>query len=190
VVASVLYTSCSTLPVKTQREDPPALSPEGAKTEAEKAALINWLASYAVKEQQSSGVPASITIAQAILETGWMRAETPVRRKMVLEAKNLFGIKGVGPAGSVEIPTTEYEGRRKYTITDKFRAYHTYAESFEDHSHLLTTSSYYTGALKFRNDPHKYIEEVAKNYATDPEYATEVWSIVTRYNLTRFDKNE
>lgn len=184
----LLCASCADLRPRPS-DTPPKLSPQGAATENEKAALIKWLSEYAAREQARSGVPASITIAQAILETGWLNTETPIRRKMVLEAKNLFGIKGVGPAGSVEIPTTEYEGGRPYTITAKFRAYHSYSESFEDHSRLLTTSAYYSAALKFRNDPRKYIQEVAKNYATDPDYAEEVWSIVERYNLTRFDKN-
>ena len=178
--------SCANLP-SAPSDAPPRLSPQGAATESEKAALIRWLSAYAVREQSRSGIPASITIAQAILETGWLRAETPVRRRMVLEAKNLFGIKGEGPAGFVEIPTTEYEHGRTITVIAKFRAYHNYSESFEDHSRLLTTSPYYSGALKYRNDPRKYIREVARNYATDPAYAEEVWSIVRRYNLRRFD---
>jgi len=186
-VAGFLCVTCAITP-KGNSDKPPALSPEGAASESEKAALIEWLASYAVREQQRSGVPASITIAQAILETGWLRRETPVRRRMVLEAKNLFGIKGEGPAGSVEIPTQEHENGQVITIVANFRAYHSYAESFQDHSNLLTTSDYYAYAMKYRDDPRRYIREVAKNYATDPDYADEVWSIVERYNLTRFDK--
>lgn len=186
-VAGFLCVTCA-ITSKGLSENPPALGPSGADNDAERIALINWLASYAVREQQRSGVPASITIAQAILETGWLNQETPVRRRMVLEAKNLFGIKGEGPAGSVEIPTQEHENGQVITIVANFRAYHSYAESFKDHSDLLTTSDYYAYALKYRNDPRRYIQEVAKNYATDPGYADEVWSIVQRYNLTRFDK--
>jgi flagellum-specific peptidoglycan hydrolase FlgJ len=181
--------SCAGTPA-TDPDVPPKLSPEGAANDTERAALIQWLSAYAVREQERTGVPASITIAQAILETGWLRAETPVRRRMVLEAKNLFGIKGAGPAGSVEIPTNEYESGHWITINAKFRAYHSYSESFADHSNLLTTSAYYSGAMKYRKDPHKYIREVAKNYATDPNYAEDVWSIVRRYNLQRYDRGD
>ncbi|RKY23212.1 MAG: hypothetical protein DRP79_09575 [Planctomycetota bacterium] len=170
-------------------DSPPALGPGGARTKEEKTALIEWLGFHAVRERQNSGIPASITIAQAILETGWLRADTPARRKMICEGRNLFGIKGTGTAGYVEIPTHEYINGRMVSVTAKFRAYHTFGESFEDHSRLLTTSRYYTGALNYRDDPRRYIGEVAKKYATDPNYADKVWSIVTRYNLTRFDKH-
>ena len=169
--------------------------------ENERNALIEWLALHATREQnrplpqsdgepdsEKSGIPASITIAQAILETGWLRTNTPSSRKMIYAAKNLFGIKGVGPAGCVEIPTYEYIDGKTVPVKAKFRAYHSYAESFEDHTNLLTNSHYYADALKYRDDPQRYIREVAKNYATDPHYADKIWSIVTRYNLTRFDK--
>jgi flagellum-specific peptidoglycan hydrolase FlgJ len=166
----------------------PLLSAEGAKTESEKNDLIEWLGACAVHEQEISGIPASITIAQTILETGWLKTDAPQRILMIKEAKNLFGIKGVGPAGSVEISTTEYVDGKPVSELAKFRAYRSYTESFEDHTRILTTSDYYTGALQFRSDPRRYIEEVAKNYATDPQYAAKIWDIVTRYNLTRFDR--
>ncbi len=153
--------------------------------ENERNALIEWLALHATREKKC---PASITIAQAILETGWLRTDTPSSRKMIYVAKNLFGIKGVGPAGYVEILTHEHIDGRTVPVRAKFRAYRSYAESFEDHSNLLTTSRYYADALKYRHNPQRYIREVAKCYATDPHYADKIWSIVTRYNLTRFDK--
>lgn len=174
-------------PVVSHSDSPPSFRPEGAKTPEEKDALIDWLAYHAVREQRQSGIPASITIAQAILETGWLKADTPTRRRMVHEAKNLFGIKGEGPAGSVEIETREYENGKVVTIMAKFRAYESYRQSFEDHTKLLMTSRYYRDALPHRGNPRRYIEEVAKNYATDPAYTDKVWAIVTRFNLTRFD---
>lgn len=171
-------------------DPPPALGPGGAQTSEEQAALIEWLAYHASREQMKSGIPASVTIAQAILETGWLRANTPTRRRMLYRAKNLFGIKGAGPAGHVEIETHEYVGGRPVRVTAKFRAYDTYRESFEDRTRLLMTSRYYSGALKYLDNPRLYIREVAKKYATDPAYAEKVWSIVKRYDLTRFDSPE
>lgn len=183
-------------PLSPEYENPPFPGPQGAKMENERNALIEWLALHATREQnrplpqdfEKYGIPASVTIAQAILETGWLRTNTPSSRKMIYAAKNLFGIKGVGPAGHVEIPTYEHIDGRTVLVKAKFRAYHSYAESFEDHTKLLTNSRYYADALKYRGDPQRYIREVAKNYATDPNYADKIWSIVTRYNLTRFDR--
>ena len=168
---------------------PTVIENTGTRKMKEREEIIQWLADYAVYEQEYSDIPASITIAQAILETGWLRTDTPTRQRMIYDAKNLFGIKGTGTAGYVEIPTHEYINGRMVSVTAKFRAYHTFGESFEDHSRLLTTSRYYTGALNYRDDPRRYIGEVAKKYATDPNYADKVWSIVTRYDLTRFDKH-
>lgn len=171
-----------------QRQDYPPAGREGADTAAEREALIQWLAPYAVREREKSGVPASITIAQAILETGWFATDTRASYKMLIEAKNLFGMKGTGPAGYVFVPTQEYEKGKWVTIDAKFRAYHDYGESFADHTRLLTTSAYYAEAMKHTNDPRRFIREVGKNYATDPAYADEVWAIVLQYDLRRFDK--
>ena len=184
---AVLAVSCTGVPETPCYGPPPVPYPQGVKTLQERNRLIDWLSKFAIREQESSRIPASITIAQAILETGWLRMNTPERRRMILDAKNLFGIKGTGPAGSVEIMTREHINGKMVSVRAKFRAYHSYAESFEDHTRLLTKSRYYRGALKYVGDPRRFIREVARHYATDPDYADKIWSIVTRYNLTRFD---
>ena len=60
-----------------------------------------------MEAQRKYGVPAAVTIAQAIVESGW-GGSTPAAQD-----HNLFGIKGTGPAGGALYPTTEYvNGRR------------------------------------------------------------------------------
>ena len=167
---------------------PAVIQKTGTREMQEREEIIQWLAEYAVREQDYSDIPASITIAQAILETGWLKTEEPHQRRMIYDAKNLFGIKGKGTAGSVEIPTRELEDGKWVQIMARFRAYNSYRESFADHTRLLLTSHYYRNALPYRSDPHRYIVEVAKKYATDPHYAEKVWNLVENYNLTRFDK--
>jgi hypothetical protein len=66
-----------------------------------KKEFIEFVGENARRAKAATGVPASVTVAQAILETGW-------GKHTIGEAKNLFGIKGRGPAGSVRAPTREY----------------------------------------------------------------------------------
>lgn len=67
--------------------------------------FIARLAPVAVQDMRKYGVPASLTLAQAILESNWGTSG------LTQKANNLFGIKGTGPAGSVTMQTTEYQGR-------------------------------------------------------------------------------
>ena len=62
-----------------------------------------WWRRAAIAAQQRYGVPAAVTIAQAIDESGWGQSE------LATADHNLFGIKGTGPAGSHMWPTQEYE---------------------------------------------------------------------------------
>ncbi|MNJ49688.1 glucosaminidase domain-containing protein [Paenibacillus bouchesdurhonensis] len=64
--------------------------------------FIAKIAAYAVADMQDTFIPASLTIAQAALESAWGASG------LTSKANNLFGIKGTGPAGSVTMPTTEY----------------------------------------------------------------------------------
>ena len=63
-----------------------------------------------------------MTVAQAILETGW-------GKHTIGAAKNLFGIKGKGPAGSVRAPTREFLRGAWVTIDADFAKYDTFAQS-------------------------------------------------------------
>ena len=90
-------------------------------------AFIGEIAPGAVAAQRRYGVPASVTIAQAIVESGWGQSPLATRDH------NLFGIKGSGPAGSVPQQTQEYDNGQLVTITKFFRVYHNPAESIDDH---------------------------------------------------------
>src|SRR6185312_10540687 len=100
--------------------------------------FINLVAPGAVAAQQRYGVPASVTIAQAIEESAWGRSS------LAAQYHNLFGIKGTGPAGSVTLPTQEYQNGSWVTTDAHFAVYHNDAESIADHAELLATSGYYT----------------------------------------------
>ncbi|HOY65387.1 MAG TPA: glucosaminidase domain-containing protein [Candidatus Ozemobacteraceae bacterium] len=131
---------------------------------------------------RATGVPASVTLAQAALETGWGAAT-------IGNAKNLFGIKGTGPAGSITVSTQEYVNGRYITVNDSFRKYNTWQESFDDHAKLITQASRYANCMNNKNNPDQFARELQKaGYATDPEYANKLISIMRANNLYQYDK--
>jgi flagellum-specific peptidoglycan hydrolase FlgJ len=156
----------------------PATATPGTKSQQ---AFINQIAPGALAAQQRFGVPASVTIAQAIDESGWGTSQ------LAASDYNLFGIKGSGPAGSVTFPTQEFENGQWVTIYAQFRAYHNVSESISDHAELLATSGYYTRAMADRAVPDAFANDLTGVYATDPEYGANLIALMRLYNLYRFD---
>jgi len=131
----------------------------------------------AYKAKTLTGLPASIVAAQGILETGWGRS-IPIDMHTKKFSYNLFGIKGSGPNGSVEIKTHEYIHGEKVLITARFRAYNDYAECFVDYGNLILGAKRYKKAVINKGDPKKYIFEIWKaGYATDPKYPDKILKI-------------
>ena len=148
---------------------------------AAQQAFINQVAPGAVAAQRTYGVPAAVTIAQAIDESGWGQST------LATMDNNLFGIKGTGSAGSDALPTQEFQNGQWVTITAQFRKYDDIAESINDHGQLLASSGYYTAAMAARNAPNTFAQALTGVYATDPNYGTNLISLMRRYNLYRFD---
>ena len=161
----------------------PAASPGASARSATNSqqTFIDEVASGAMATQRRYGVPAAVTIAQAIDESGWGQSE------LAVNGHNLFGIKGTGPAGSELMPTQEYENGRWVTIQAAFRAYHNFAESIEDHGELLATSGYYTQAMANRANPDAFANALTGVYATNPHYGEDLIQIMQRFNLYRYD---
>ena len=143
-------------------------------------AFISLVAPGAMAAQQRFGVPAAVTIAQAIEESAWGASG------LAAQYHNLFGIKGSGPAGSVSLPTSEFQGGQWVTIDAPFRAYHNDAESIADHAELLATSGYYTRAMADRAVPDAFANDLTGVYATDPDYGANLIALMKLYNLYQF----
>lgn len=147
--------------------------------------FIGKLAPIAVEDMRRYGIPASLTIAQAILESNW--GESGLTQK----ANNLFGIKGSGPAGSVWMPTTEYRGQDRYATTAQFRKYNNWSESVADHTRLILNGTKdkptrYHGVLW--EDYKTAATAIWKGgYATDPKYPQKLISIIETYDLQQYD---
>ena len=164
-------------PSRTRHNQPPA----GVPGTAAQQAFISLVAPGAIAAQQRYGIPAAVTIAQAIDESGWGQSE------LATADHNLFGIKGTGPAGSDTRPTQEYENGIWVTRTAPFRVYHNIAESIADHSQLLATDPAYQHAMAARHVPDAFAAALTGVYATDPDYGSNLIALMRLYNLYRYD---
>lgn len=148
--------------------------------------FIEKLGPLAAKEMKKSGILASLTIAQAILESGWGKSGLTVK------GNALFGIKATPNwKGKVYSAKTNecYDGKTLTTITAAFRAYGSWEESVADHTAILLLPRY--KALVGEKDYKKACKEIQRaGYATDPGYSGKLISLIETYNLTRFDKGE
>ncbi|SET15979.1 glucosaminidase domain-containing protein [Paenibacillus sp. NFR01] len=148
--------------------------------------FIAKIAPYAVADMQRSHIAASLTIAQAALESGFGSSGLTVR------AGNLFGIKGSGPAGSIAMRTTEYVNGKAVQVTAAFRAYHNWGESVADHSAILVGGVSWNRGLYSKAigvDGKTAAREIAAaGYATDPNYAAKLIQMMDTYNLYQYDE--
>lgn len=147
--------------------------------------FIASIAEAAVESTYATGVPASVTIAQAILESYWGSS------RLAREANNYFGIKAQtrsGSAGSVRFDVWEVIGGRNVMQSQAFRAYKTVAESFVDHGVFFVENGRYARAMAVKDDPRQFAREVNRaGYATDPSYASKLIGLMDRYDLYRYD---
>lgn len=144
--------------------------------------LIEMLGNYAHEDMQESGILASVTVAQALLESGWGKSQ------LSATYNNYFGIKkGSGWDGpTVTLPTKEVINGQTITIKAEFRVYESPLESLKNHSRILSASRY--SGVKGETDYRKAIT-IIKNggYATDPGYVNKICKVIEQYGLTRFD---
>ena len=161
---------------------PPVPSDEPAALKSlSKPEFIEFVGQRAQKAMAATGVPASVTVAQAIVETGW-------GKHTIGEAKNLFGIKGKGPAGSVRASTREFIDGQWVTVDANFAKYSSFEQSITEHARFFLKNKRYAAALKVKDDPDSFAREIQKaGYATGPDYATQLIKLMKTYNLYRFD---
>ena len=155
-------------------------------------AFINSIASAAVETGNQYGLYPSVIMAQAILESGWGKSSLSKAPNY-----NLFGIKAEkGYTGNfVIVDTKEWVEDKNHkdegyyiTISANFRKYSSYTETFKDHSLFLQKDRYEKVWLKNAGtyqDATKALSDAG--YATDPEYASKLNSIIATYDLQNYD---
>lgn len=138
--------------------------------------------------EKEFGVPTSVALAQAALESGWGESS------LTKEGNAYFGIKcgqDKGPIANRCIEKVTQECDANGNCWDEvalFRGYASATDSFRDHGHLLRNNSRYAAAFNFTNDPDQFIREVHKaGYATDPAYSDKIISMMQKYNLYQYN---
>jgi hypothetical protein len=150
------------------------------------ADFIDTIGAAAQRSRKTTGVPASVTVAQAILESDWGRS------RLTRQGNNLFGIKALGgatgPAGVVTLATWEHLDGGDVVVQAPFKAYQTLDQSIDDHGAFFTRNRRYAAALAVANDARAFARAIQDaGYATDPNYASKLVGLMDRYNLYRFD---
>lgn len=164
----------------TKPEVPAASAPADISTPAGFIAAIAPAAQACAKR---TGVPASVTVAQAALESSWGRRAPGM---------NLFGIKADASwHGAVTSQVThEVVNGETVTITARFRAYSDWQGSIDDHAAFLTGNPRYRPAFTFKDGPN-FARAIAKaGYATDPLYADKLIAIMSTRGLGALDHPE
>ena len=127
----------------------------------------------------------SLTIAQAILESRWGKSGLTVK------ANALFGIKaGLTWKGkAINSKTFEcYDKIKLTTILASFRAYNSWAESINDHTAFIVSNKRYAKVLAAKDYKTACYEIAQAGYATAPNYAASLISIIEGYKLYEYDK--
>lgn len=138
---------------------------------------IDTYSEIAITEMRKSKIPASITLAQGILESGSGNG------RLAKEANNHFGIKCHG-----------WKGEKIYHDDDEdqecFRKYTYASSSYEDHSEFLVGRKRYAKLFKLKPDDYRGWAKGlrAAGYATDRKYPQKLISLIERYELYKFDE--
>ena len=144
---------------------------------------IDQFAAVAIQEMQRSGVPASIILAQGILESNAGNSE------LARDSKNHFGIKCKEWAGrKVYYEDDDYENGK--LVKSCFRAYDDVLQSYADHSDFLRTGTRYLWLFNLDiTDYRGWAEGLQQSgYATNPAYADLLIGIIEEYALNIFDQ--
>ena len=126
-------------------------------------------------------IPASVILAQWIVESAWGASMPP-------DSNNPFGIKALDSQAAVESGTREVIDGKVIHITARFRRFDSMAQAFELHGQLLATSRHYKAAMQLTHDPEQFADALTGIYATDPKYGTTLKWVINSYNLRQYDQ--
>lgn len=139
--------------------------------------FVKMMWPHAQRAGQALGVDPSALVAQAALETGWGRA---VPNQAGGSSFNLFGIKaGSGWQGATaNVPTLEFEDGVAVRKVERFRAYDSPADSFNDYARLIGNNPRYENARGAGGDVTTFASALQEGgYATDPNYAQKIVAV-------------
>jgi flagellum-specific peptidoglycan hydrolase FlgJ len=149
----------------------------------DKQKFLKVVLAAAQSNRHKTGIPASITVAQCLLESAWGVS------RLSIKDQNYFGIKaGGGWTGPIAVyPTSEFVSGKWITVEAEFRKYGSLQESIDDHGKFLLSSPIYRPAFDFKNDYKGFAHVLQGTYATDPTYAQQLIQIIECYGLQFYD---
>ena len=146
-------------------------------------AFIAVISDPAKTSALTTKIPASFVVAEAALESGW---GTSI---LTQQAMNLFGVKADqswhGP--TISMNTREYLNGQWVVVPALWRKYSDWLGSIDDHAQFLLTNPRYQPAFAYTTGALFAKAVAAAGYATDPQYATKIISIIRAHNLSALD---
>jgi len=154
----------------------------------EPSLFFKTYAPFAESTQVKYGIPASITLAQAALESSWGKSG------LTTKANNFFGIKDFPNdnwhAENYVAYTKEFKKGSYYSLPQPFRKYTTPQGSFNDHANFLLVNQRYGKLFTLPpTDTTAWAKGLkSAGYATDPIYAEKLIGMIDKYNLKQYDQ--
>lgn len=146
---------------------------------ADKESFVRAILPHARRAAEKLGVDHRVLIAQAALETGW--GQSILGDRSGRSSHNLFNIKAgrAWEGATVGVTTLEFSHGIPHPERARFRAYASFAESFDDYVELLTGAPRYQQAVSEAADPIRFVRGLQEaGYATDPDYAEKVLDLL------------
>lgn len=140
-------------------------------------AFFKALLPAALESERKYGSPAVMTLVQAAVESDFARSP--------IGGYNIFGIKGEGPAGTVRTETREVIKGKSHYVREPFAKYHNFYEAVGAHGKLYNNGHYDKAMAQYAKDKNvlAFVENIAKTYATDPNYARTLKTRIAEYGL-------
>lgn len=150
------------------------------------SAFLDLIAPAARASHRASGIPASFTLAQAALESGWGAS------KLSTLGRNLFGVKAdkAWKGEVLMMQTKEFENGRPVMVMARWRQYPTWAACLADRVEFFKRNKRYAACFKETTGEGWCRAVAAAGYATDPAYAAKLLAMIKGRDLTRFDRTE
>ena len=148
--------------------------------------FVQKLWPWALEAAGKLGLAPQALLAQAALETGW--GAHMIRQPDGAPSNNLFGIKSGArwQGDNVEVASLEYEQGVAVQRRDRFRAYASLRDSFNDYVEFVQSNPRYERALQVTGDSHSYFSELQRaGYATDPDYADKIDALLKGPRMTQ-----
>lgn len=186
IVVLVTFSASLILLIKDAKAPVPLSPTIQVVSENERLAFFDQIKLVAQQNQRDYGVLASVTMAQAALESNYGKSG------LAVNYFNLFGIKGTEQTG-VLLPTLEFINGQYVEIKDYFVVYQSWDQSIVEHGKLLYYGTpwnvnQYRDVIISKNYHDAALGLVTGGYATDPNYAIKIVQMIETYHLYEYDK--